>query len=213
MWYQRKQIALQTELNFIKGQIHPHFLFNTLNNLYALTLRKSAQSSEIVLELSQILRYMLYECNAANVKLSRDIEILRSYLKLEKIRYQNGIEMNINITGDTQQNDIAPLLMLTLVENAFKHGTSETINHPWITIDIQINANRLTFRVANSKSPNQSDHAESHFKKIGLQNIQKRLDIHYKKAHKFTIRDQQDTYIAILELTLSDRLYFNSLND
>lgn len=203
MWYEKKQVALQAELNFLKGQIHPHFLFNTLNNLYALTLNQSPKSPAIVLGLSNILRYMLYECNTETVALTRDVEILESYVSLEKIRYEDRIDLNLSITGNLSQHLITPLLMLPLVENAFKHGTSEMIEGAWINIDIQVIGSRLVFKVSNGKANNPPKDTSAHFEKIGLTNVRKRLALLYAGAYQFNIYDEEEMFAVILTIDLN----------
>ncbi len=202
MWYERKQAALQAELNFLKGQIHPHFLFNTLNNLYAHTLSQSPKSPVIVLGLSNILRYMLYECNSDLVPLKRDIEILKSYITLEKIRYEERLDLNLVIKGQIGHQQIIPLLMLPLVENAFKHGASEMVQDAWINVDLEVSEHRLKFKVSNSKPSEPVSSSKSHFGKIGLTNVRSRLELLYKNAHSFTTYDEGDMFVAILEVNL-----------
>ncbi|WP_214228014.1 histidine kinase [Pedobacter sp. B4-66] len=202
MWHEKRQISLQAELNSIKAQIHPHFLFNTLNNLYALTLKQSPSSPEIVLGLSEVLRYSLYECNTTVVKLSRDIEILTSYIKLEKIRYQDRLDLDLTITGASQGYYVAPLLMLPLVENAFKHGTAETIDNPWIKIDINICDNKLKFKVSNSRPINEPENLAQDFEKPGLENVRKRLDLNFKNAYELIIYNEEEMFVVILEIQL-----------
>lgn len=199
----KKQLELQTELNFLKDKIHPHFLFNTLNNLYALTLNQSSKSPSVVLGLSEILRYALYECNAEKVLLSHDVGILKSYITLEKIRYEERLELNINITGDIQDQRIAPLLMLPIVENAFRYGTSEMVQDAWINIDINVTENRLKFKVSNSKPIQQNNGNKVHFDKVGLGNIRKRLDFLYKDAHQFNCYDEEEIFVVILEINFN----------
>lgn len=205
MWHERRQVALQAELNFLKGQIHPHFLFNTLNNLYALTLAQSADAPKTVLGLSNILRYMLYECNSESVPLKRDVEILQSYVTLEKIRYEGRLELNVDISGHILSQRIAPLLMLPLVENAFKHGTSETLDEAWINIDLNVNGNNLKFKISNSKPESKPGDTENHFGHIGLSNVRKRLTLLYPEAHSLQVLEEEELFVAILELKL-DRL-------
>ncbi|TKC07465.1 sensor histidine kinase [Pedobacter frigoris] len=206
MWHERKQLTLQTELNFLKAQIHPHFLFNTLNNLYALTLTNSSKSSSIVIGLSEILRYMLNECNTENVKLARDIEILKNYVMLEEIRYGDRLDLNLSITGNLDNLYVPPLLMLPLVENAFKYGTSEMLKNAWITINISVTApNQLKFKVANSKPLQKNQNSEIHFKKIGLKNVRRRLDILYKDAYQLNIYNEDELFAAILEINLNNK--------
>ena len=205
LWHERRQVALQAELNFLKGQIHPHFLFNTLNNLYALTLSQSKDAPLIVLGLSNILRYMLYECNSESVPLKRDIDILQSYVSLEKIRYEGRLDLNLDVTGNINGQRIAPLLMLPLVENAFKHGTSEILDEAWINIDLNINNNKLKFKISNSKPEMKPEDTGTHFGNIGLSNVRKRLELLYPDAHSLQIMEEEELFVAILDLDL-DRL-------
>nr|NQU89134.1 sensor histidine kinase [Bacteroidota bacterium] len=129
---------MESELKFLKSQIHPHFLFNTLNNLYALTLDKSDHAPEVVVKLSDLLSYMLYECNVSLVPLEKEVQLLHDYLGLEKIRYRNELKSQVDIFGRVNGKNIAPLLLLPFVENAFKHGLSKKINEPWINIVLDI---------------------------------------------------------------------------
>jgi hypothetical protein len=203
LWHERRQVALQAELNFLKGQIHPHFLFNTLNNLYALTLSGSKDAPPIVMGLSNILRYMLYECKSETVSLSRDIEILQSYIGLEKIRYEGRLDLNINIEGAISGKRIAPLLMLPLVENAFKHGASEVLDDAWINIDLKVADNTLKFKISNSKPDKEQSLANGvHFGNIGLSNVRKRLDLLYPAAHTLQIIEEEELFVAILDIDL-----------
>jgi len=130
-WFQNQQLTqqlekekLEAELKFLKAQINPHFLFNTLNNLYALTLKKSNKAPEIVLKLSSLLDYMLYECNAPFVSLDKEIQLIKNYISLEKLRYGNRLKIDFTVEGNTSEKQIAPMLILPLVENCFKHGAS-----------------------------------------------------------------------------------------
>lgn len=212
MWYEKQQAALEAELGLLKGQLHPHFLFNTLNNLYALTLSKSPRSPGVVIGLSEILRYMLYEANAATVLLKRDIEILENYIALEKIRYEERLHLNFSVNGLTEELRIVPLLILPLVENAFKHGASEQIGVSWISIDLNVKVNLLKFKISNSKpeqrpgTENTKDHAS-----IGLTNVRKRLEILYPQAHQLRIMEEEDIFAVILEINLDKRLQIGSL--
>ena len=202
MWYERRQAAMEAELNLLKGQIHPHFLFNTLNNLYALTIQQSPKSSHVVMGLSDILRYMLYECNTDSIELKREIEIIESYISLEKIRYEERLDLNLSISGNVEEIKIAPLLLLPLVENAFKHGTSEKIGEAWINIDFQVKRNNLKLKISNSKPDMLPEDIEKHKGHIGLANVKKRLDILYPGAHELKLFNEEDMFIAILEIEL-----------
>ncbi|WP_025761652.1 sensor histidine kinase [Dyadobacter tibetensis] len=215
MWYQKQKAALEAELNLLKGQLHPHFLFNTLNNLYSLTLSQSPQSPAVVMGLSEILRYMLYEASHDVVLLKRDIEILENYITLEKIRYQDRLQLQFSINGLEANQEIVPLLLLPLVENAFKHGVSEKVGEAWINIDLKVKDSRLKFKISNNKGEKKTLKSEidslakdsgKQIGHIGLANIRKRLEILYPSAFQFKIIDEEELYAVILEIELSKRL-------
>ncbi|MDT3404630.1 sensor histidine kinase [Mucilaginibacter terrae] len=203
LWAERKQAALQAELNALKAQVHPHFLFNTLNNLYALTLSNSPKSSQVVLGLSDILRYMLYECNTENASVKQEVLVLQQYISLEKLRYEDRLDLNFTIEGDLENKFIAPLIMLPFVENAFKHGTSEKQGDVWININLSVSGNLLKFKVSNSKPDSSPADAQKHHGHIGLQNVKKRLELLYPSAHQLKIFDDDDAYLIVLELELN----------
>lgn len=200
--YERKQFSLQAELDTLKAQLHPHFLFNSLNNIYSLSLDKSDKTPEVVLGISNILRYSLYECAAQKVSLKRDIDILNDYIKLEQLRYEERLELNVFICKNTNQLHIAPLLMLPLVENAFKHGTEKTIDTPWINIQLHINKNNLTLNISNSKVNYQEVNSNIPGK-IGVENVRKRLELLYPGKHELNFFDEEDCFITVLNLQLT----------
>lgn len=207
LWYERRQAALQAELNFLKSQLNPHFLFNGLNNLYALSLDNAPQTPEIILGLSNILRYVLYECSADYVLLKRDIEVLQDYIRLEKLRYEDRLELNVNISENTGHWNIAPLLMLPLVENAFKHGAAETINNPWINIEIVIAGDKLILKISNGKPETDISKGRKQGGQIGLANVQQRLQLMYPGMHTFKWYDEEDCFITemTVQLTASNK--------
>jgi hypothetical protein len=207
MWFERRQAAIEAELNFLKGQLHPHFLFNTLNNLYALTLNQSPRSPAVVMGLAEILRYMLYEANTEVVDLEKDIRIVESYIALEKIRYEERLDINFSINGLLPEYRIAPLLILPLVENAFKHGASEQVGQAWINIDLRVKNNLLKFKISNSKPESgPEEDSKRHHVSIGLTNVHKRLDILYPSAHQLRILEEDDMFAVILEIELDKRV-------
>ncbi|MEJ1237404.1 histidine kinase [Chryseolinea sp. T2] len=203
LWFERRQAALRAELDALKAQLHPHFLFNSLNNVYAFALDNSPRTPETILRISSILRYVLYEGSAANVSLKKEIEVLQSYIELEKIRYEERLELNLNVRGTVNSQEIAPLLMLPLIENAFKHGASETIGTPWINIDLLLNGSDFTFKVSNSKPDTQSSALKPSGTHIGLANVRKRLQLLYPGRHSFRVHDEEDVFVVELKLTLS----------
>lgn len=202
MWYERKQAALEAELGALKAQIHPHFLFNTLNNLYALSLNNSPKSPELILGLSGILRYMLYECSKDEVPLEKEIFMMQQYVNLEKLRYEDRIDINFNISGHLKNKQIAPLLILPFIENAFKHGASETTGQVWVRIDIAVRDNWFKLKVSNNNPQKQAtgNQAPGH---IGLSNVIKRLNLLYPGAHYLKIMDEEDTFLIVLDVELS----------
>lgn len=202
MWFERRQAATEAELNFLKGQIHPHFLFNTLNNLYSLTLQKSPQSPYVVMGLSEILRYMLYEGSADQISLKRDVEIVESYIALEKVRYEERLDLNFSISGEIADLNIAPLLILPLVENAFKHGVSEHVGDAWINIDLTVKHSLMKLKISNSKPDVLPHDIKKHKGNIGLENVRKRLAILYPDAYELKLFNEDDMFVAILEIKL-----------
>ena len=200
---------MQSELRFLRSQINPHFLFNTLNNLYALTLKKSELAPEIVLKLSEMMRYMLYESNEKEVPLANEIAYLRNYLDLEKFRKTQDFSINFRVEGSPENKKIVPLLFIPFIENAFKHGLSQHTSHGFIDILLRIENNRLYFRVENSKgnspaSQTQLPQQRSKSKSggIGLANVRRRLELLYPKKHKLKIQDKKDIFVVDLQLTL-----------
>ncbi|QIP11955.1 histidine kinase [Spirosoma aureum] len=207
VWYLKQQAyqqidkeKLQAELQLLKSQVHPHFLFNTLNNLYALTLNKSDRSPAVVLKLSDLLRYMLYDCNVPEVPLGKEITFMRNYIGLEQLRYGDRLDMSLNISGDYENKLIAPLLLVPFLENAFKHGTSEQLEQAWMHVDVSIQDTILKFKVINSRELVAQD--EVYVGGIGLQNVQKRLQLLYPDRHELRIVAGEETFMVMLSLEL-----------
>ena len=199
---QLNQEKLEAELKFLKAQIHPHFLFNTLNNLYALTLKKSESAPDVVLRLSDLLNYMLYECNAKWVQLKQEVGLLENYLALEKIRYGSRLDIQFNITGEVESKMIAPMLILPFVENSFKHGVSEEINDAWVSIDLELAGNEMTLKVDNSKTNLKSEDEQDYRAGIGLTNVKRRLELLYGTNHDLQTIETDDSYVILLKLNL-----------
>lgn len=194
---------LDAELKFLKGQIHPHFLFNTLNNLYSITLQDSPRASEVVLKLSNLLDYMLYEANGTQVPLRKEIQQMLNLIELEKLRYGNRLEVAVSTTGDISNKSIPPLLMLPFVENAFKHGISKNIENSFISIDVNIKKDRLNLIVENSKVNDDPQKKASYTKGIGLKNVRRRLQLIYgPKEYDLQVFDEEDTFMTVLKVPL-----------
>jgi two-component system, LytTR family, sensor kinase len=187
------------ELELLKAQVHPHFLFNTLNNLYSLTLTQSDAAPMVVNHLSGLLHYMLYECNEKQVMLDKEIDVLKKYIELEKIRYGNRINISFSCTGETKQLMIAPLLLLPFIENGFKHGLSQQLDECYISIDLQAKDDHLTFTQKNSFTKHKSGTETGG---IGQQNIKKRLELIYPGKYSLRIKEEEDIFIVKLYIHL-----------
>ncbi|MBC7913804.1 MAG: histidine kinase [Pyrinomonadaceae bacterium] len=188
---------LVAELAFLKSQINPHFLFNSLNNIYSLTYQKSDKAPEAIMKLSEIMRYMLQESNEPQVKLSREIRYLENYIELQKLRFKGQAYVDLNITGQYAEQSIAPLILIAFVENAFKHGDVTDAAKP-IKIGIDIDNNTLVFELWNKKGGLNKDETSG----IGLNNVKRRLDLLYHQKYLLTIDEQKSSYYCKLSLDL-----------
>src|ERR1700722_1555139 len=195
----RKENA-NAELLLLKAQIHPHFLFNTLNNIYSFTLDKSPQAKKMVKMLEDMLHYMIEECEQPLVPLAKEVDVLNDYFELERIRYGNSIDMQVEITGDLAQKRIAPLLMIPFVENSFKHGTSQILREPWIHLFIQADDDVVHFSLTNSKP---GEETPRHRKGIGLYNVRKRLELLYPATHLLLIESTKNTFTVNMQIPIS----------
>ena len=204
---ERKQQALiqekvTSELNFLKAQVHPHFLFNTLNNLYVLTLQKSDKAPETVMKLSQMLDYMLYQCDGDRVPLSKEVALIQNYIELEKLRYGDRLSLKYDQSLDDPERPIAPLLLVPLIENAFKHGASSGVDKPWITIEIKLKEGRLRVKVANGKAVTKPKDDTQYTKGIGLGNMRNQLQLIYPERHRLEIEETSTEFHVLLEIEL-----------
>jgi hypothetical protein len=199
-WLSVQQEKITAELRLLKAQVHPHFLFNTLNNIYAFSLEGSPKTPEMILKLSSLLSYMLYDCRSDEVRLEKEIEIMKNYIDLERERYGNSIDISWNVEGDIKDRFISPLMMLPFLENAFKHGTSEQIEKSWISVDITARHDLIRFKIANSK--NESATYNPHG--IGINNIKKRLELLYPGHHELKMNDEGHFYVVSMELRSGD---------
>jgi LytS/YehU family sensor histidine kinase len=195
-WVQAEKERAIAELQLLKAQVHPHFLFNTLNNIYSFSLENSKKTPGLILKLSSLLSYMLYDCKAEEVSLEKELEVMKNYIDLEKERYGDNIDISLNIEGDIKNKQIAPLLLLPFLENAFKHGTSEQLEKPWLSMDLTIKQNTLKCKIANSKN----EIVPFSEKGIGIQNVKKRLAFLYPDKHELKINDEGDFFVVSILL-------------
>jgi sensor histidine kinase YesM len=187
-----------SELAALKAQLNPHFLFNTLNNIYSLTLLKSPAAPEAVAKLSNILDHLLYRCGDMYVPVSKEIMLLQNYIDLEKMRYDERLQVNFRHHTDRDAG-IAPLILLSLVENAFKHGAGEDAGNPVIDINLHLENNSFLFEVSNSvQAPKEKGSNE----RIGLANIRKQLELIYPGIHTFKTSLQDGRFTASLQINL-----------
>lgn len=197
-----KSENLQSELKFLKSQINPHFLFNTLNSLYALTLKKSDLAPEIVLRLSEMMRYMLYECNEKQVPLEKEVNYLINYLELEKLRHGNKFKVNLEINGDVKSQKIAPLMFIPFIENCFKHGLNNQISEGYVHIALSALKDEVDVTIENSKGPILPSSSDKKSGGIGLVNVKRRLELLYPNQYELNISDNPDNYRIELKLNL-----------
>jgi len=200
---------IHTELMLLQQQINPHFLFNTLNNIYALCLTKSAQAPELVQQLADLLRFVVYKGNQDKVSLSEEVEYLQGYLNLQQVRVSNRCQFDIEFCHPLADVEIAPLLLVILIENAFKHGVEPTDQSAWLRVQLYVEGNMLHFLCANSVTDNyQSEQSQIKDNKedieyvggLGLENLRRRLALLYGNKHQLTINHQQNAYSVHLIL-------------
>ena len=193
--------TLRTEINYLRAQINPHFLFNTLNNLYALSLERSDKTPEVILHLSKIMDYMLYETDDTKVYLQKDIENIEHYINLEKIRQGNNAVIHFTKGGTVSNQKIVPLLLLPLVENAFKHGINTQISNAFLSVNVKVTENNLQLAVTNSYKINEAA-TETVRRGIGLANLQRRLQLFYPGKHQLEIKQDDSVFMATLAIDL-----------
>lgn len=192
----------KAELTLLKAQVHPHFLFNTLNNIYFFSMTSSAKAAAMLKKLSGMLHFILNEGNKTFVPLEAELKMIQDYMALEKIRYGDRLNMNVSIMGDPANKLISPLLFIPFVENSFKHGASRMLTHPWITLQIEISNKSVQFKLINSRFEDSEYH--THNGGIGLSNVTKRLELLYPKSHKITITKDPLSYSVYLEVQLKE---------
>jgi LytS/YehU family sensor histidine kinase len=194
----RANAAAETEL--LKAQVHPHFLFNTLNNIYSFTLDRSPKAEELISHLSDIMKYMVNDCNVALIALEKEIRMARDYIELEKVRYGNRLDIQIEITGNYKNKMIAPLLIIPFIENSFKHGVSKILKDPWIKLFIQADETVLHFSLSNNKpTPALKKDGKNG---VGLANARKRLQLLYPGQHLLSVEETNSTYSINMQVPL-----------
>jgi sensor histidine kinase YesM len=192
---------LNAELNFLKAQVNPHFLFNTLNNLYYLATIKSDIAPLIISKLSEVMRYMIHDSNHEKIELAKEIEYMQHYIDLERLRLEEGILLHFEVAGRTSIL-IAPLILITFLENAFKHGVSNSNDQCWIKARLEVDETRLVYRIENSK-PKKNGMMVTNEGGTGLKNVKRRLDLSYPGKYKLDIDDRESSFFVALTVNWS----------
>lgn len=206
LWYdnqrrvsEMEKAKLESELKMLRDQINPHFMFNTLNNLYGLIEKNTLHAQESVLRLSGILHYMLYQSRHDQIRLQEEIKCISDYIELEKLRYPGNLSISINIHDSVNSLSIVPLSIFPFVENSFKHGASEMIHDAWINIDFSSFKTHFVFKVENGKGPRING---TNVEGIGLNNAKRRLQLIYGDDHTLQIIDSPESFLVILKIAL-----------
>ena len=210
-WYEQRhqsnrilQEKTEAELAMLKGQINPHFLFNTLNNIYALALKKSDLTAESVLKLSEMLDYLLYECDAETVSIRKEINLIENYVYLQRLRYGDRLVIQIE-TRDACDEQIPPMLLLPFVENSFKHGAGKQSKKVWIHVKVSIEHHFMNFRITNSITTSRNSiHQVPASGGIGLENVKKRLQLLYQNRYSLEIENLSDTFNVLLKIPVPE---------
>ncbi|AEE47973.1 sensor histidine kinase [Haliscomenobacter hydrossis] len=193
----------EAELNYLKSQTNPHFLFNTLNNIYSLARDKSDLAPESILRLSKILRFMLYEAGGAFIAIEQELKIITDYIALEQLRYDDSLHVNFNYDVEDMKQALPPLLLIPLVENAFKHGVSESRHQPFVDIHLSVNKRQLTFLVKNSAEvfPEEGRVKEN----IGLANLRRQLALLFAD-YQLLVQQDEHVFTATLKINLASHV-------
>ncbi|MBV6442399.1 MAG: histidine kinase [Haliscomenobacteraceae bacterium CHB4] len=193
----------EAELNYLKSQTNPHFLFNTLNNIYALSKDKSDLTPESILRLSKILRFMLYEAGGAYIAIEKELKIIGDYIALEQLRYDDSLRVNFNYDVEDMRQALPPLLLIPLVENAFKHGAAETRRQPFVDIHLSVRERHLAFFVKNStEEPAGEERVKEN---IGLSNLRRQLELLYTD-YQLSVHQSDHQFTATLKINLASHV-------
>ncbi len=188
----------EAELKLLKSQIQPHFLFNTLNNLYSLAIEKSERTPGVIITISDLLSYIIYDCTAEKVALEKEIHFISNYIELERLRYDENLRLELNVRGDFSGKFIAPMILHAFIENSFKHGASNDPGNPWISIGISVIGDELELNLTNSKTTM----AKKEKQGIGIANARKRLELIYPGRYQLEMDDSEKIFALNLDIIL-----------
>jgi hypothetical protein len=190
----------EAQLQLLTAQVHPNFLFNTLNNINSKAQNESPGSAKMIMGLSHILRYVLDEGKHELVPLENELQMLTDYIHLEKMRYDDKLDLHLSLPSKTEEVSITPLLLLPFVENCFKHGTSRMLNNPWINLKIELKSTSLVMKLMNGKKTSPVTHNGR--KGTGIENVKKRLELLYKDRYDLQINEDEEVFVVNLKLEL-----------
>ncbi len=204
-WFKLQEVEqerTETELKALRSQINPHFLFNSLNSIYSLSRKKSPEVPEKIVQLSDLMRHIIYESDSDFIPLKKEIEMIKNYIELQNLRTVDSEKINLKIEGDIQKKKIAPFIFLPFVENSFKHGLKSGAEKAFVNIRIAVGEGKIKFEVVNAKGSPQGI-SDSKYKGIGIQNVKKRLALVYPDSHKIDITEDEKTFKVFLQIQLN----------
>ena len=198
-----KNIEIQTQLSSLRAQINPHFLFNSLNVLYSLSLEEKKETTSAILQLSDILRYVIYETERKKIALKNELILIQKYLDFQKFRYKNVSNVALDIEVDDSSFELYPMLLLPLIENSFKHGIKGEIDNTFINIKVEKNKKEFTFLIENNFSET-GEIYDKEYSGVGLKTIRQNLEIIYPNTHSFVIAKTENTFKVSLKISLNE---------
>jgi LytS/YehU family sensor histidine kinase len=185
------------KLKLLQGQLHPHFLFNMLNNIYGLWIENSKATPDVILKLSSLLDFMLYQCDKEKIQLEQEVNFIRNYVDLEVLRHDDRLKLHLDMPQGELQAEVSPLILFTFVENAFKHGANSMRTESFIDIRLTVSSSRLEFTVQNNHHSNANSDSG-----MGLKNVKERLALLYPGKHALSVNDTNGVFSIILTLKL-----------
>lgn len=209
-WYRQQQTLqelsqekIAAELELLKSQVQPHFIFNMLNNIYSGAFKKSPETAQQILKLSNFIEYSLYDSKKEVVSLTEELEYIQNYVDLQKIRVGKKLDVSINVFDPIDGIQIPPMLLLPIIENCFKHGVHKSINPSWVRIDISTTEYETTFKVENSIE-NESQSMDNQNSGLGLSNVKRRLELLYPNRHDFKTFQEENSFLLVLKLSKNE---------
>ena len=203
-WFQLQEIEKEktlAELKALKSQINPHFLFNSLNSIYSLARKNSPKVPDKIVQLSDLMRHVIYNSDVDFILLSKEVEMVQNYIELQNLRTSENEKIRMELVGDIEGKKIAPLIFLPFVENSFKHGLKSGAKNAFVNINLEVLGNNLNFEIENSKGKS-TETDDVKYKGIGIENVRKRLDLIYNDLYSLKISENENTFKVLLQIQL-----------